>query len=112
MIGPAIRRGEIWWVRFDPSFDGEIRKTRPAVVVSNNQFNLGNNRVQVVPLTTSEKRLYLFEARVVVRGRPNKAMADQIKTVAKEQVGEKIGHVTTDETAAIEKAIRVQLSLQ
>ena len=111
MIGPTIRRGEIWWVRFDPSIGGEIRKTRPAVVVSNDRFNVGNNRVQVVPLTSSEKRLYLFEAHVIIRGRQNKAMADQIRTIAKERLGEKIGHVTIEEMKAIEKAIRVQLAL-
>ena len=111
MIGPTIQRGEIWWVNFDPSIGGEIRKTRPAVVVSNDRFNVGNNRVQVVPLTLSEKRLYLFEAHVIIRGRQNKAMADQIRTIAKERLGEKIGHVTIEEMKAIEKAIRVQLAL-
>ena len=111
MVGPNIRRGEIWWVSFDPSIGGEIRKKRPAVVVSNDRFNVGNNRVQVVPLTSSEKRLYLFEAYVMVHGRQSKAMADQIRTIARERVGEKIGHVTIEEMRAIEKAIRVQLAL-
>ena len=115
MAGPVIRRGEIWRVRFDPSIGGEIRKkirkTRPAVIVSNNHWNSNNNRVQVVPLTSSEKRLFLFEAHVMVRGRQNKAMADQIRTVAKERMGDKIGQVTIDEMMAIEKAIRVQLDL-
>jgi mRNA interferase MazF len=111
VIDPTIRRGEIWWVSFDPAIGGEIRKTRPAVVVSNDRFNLTNNRVQVVPLTSSEKRLYLFEAYVMVRGRQNKAMADQIKTIAKERMREKIGHVTIEEMKAIEKAIRIQLAL-
>lgn len=111
MVAPAIRRGDIWWVRFDPTLGGEIRKTRPAVVVSNNIWNRDSNRVQVVPLTSSEKRLFLFEAHVTVRGRQNKAMADQIRTVAKERISEKIGQVTIDEMAAIERAIRVQLAL-
>ena len=111
MAGPAIRRGEIWWVRFDPSVGGEIRKARPAVVVSNDRFNSTNNRIQVVPLKSSEKRLYLFEAYVMVHGRQSKAMADQIRTISKERVSDKIGHVTIEEMTAIEKAIRVQLSL-
>jgi len=81
------------------------------VIVSNDRSNLSSNRVQVVPLTSSEKRLYLFEAYVMVRGRQSKAMADQIRTIANERLVEKIGHVTSAEMKAIEKAIRVQLDL-
>jgi len=45
-------RGEVWWVNFDPSLGGEIQKTRPAVIVSNNASNRVLNRLQVLPITS------------------------------------------------------------
>src|SRR5437763_10327379 len=103
------RRGEVWWVAFDASFAGEIRKTRLAVIVSNDAANRALNRVQAVPVTSNVGRLYPSEAYVTVAGKRGKAMADQLATVSKARLRERIGRVDTSELAGIARAIAVQL---
>jgi mRNA interferase MazF len=106
-----IERGEIYWVAFDPSVGGEIQKTRPAVVLSNNAANLTLNRVQVVPITSKVDRLYPGEALVVLRGEKRKAMASQLATASKLRFGAKLGVLGAEDMARVESAVAVQLGL-
>ncbi len=105
------RRGEVWWVAFAASLGGEIRKTRPALVVSNDSANRHLNRIQVVPLTSSVGRLFPSEAFVVLEGAQRKAMADQLTTISKQRLRERIGRIRAADIAAVERAISLQLGL-
>lgn len=104
-------QGEVWWVAFGRAAGGEIRKTRPAIIVSNDAANKALDRVQVVPVTRNVSRLYPSEAYVNLRGRQCKAMADQIVTASKQRLLRRLDVLSRQDLQGIERAIRVQLGL-
>ena len=106
-----MKRGEVWWINFDPSIGGEIRKQRPAVIVSNDAANHYLNRVQVVPISSNVDKLYPSETYVTFRGQKAKAMANQITTVSKKRLINSAGSISYIEMEGIGKAISTQLDL-
>lgn len=106
-----MKRGEVWWVEFDPAVGSEVRKTRPAVIVSNDAANRNLARVVVIPLTSNTDRQYPGEALVSVDGQSSKAMADQIMAADKARLKSQLGVLGKADMLAVEDAMRVHLGL-
>jgi mRNA interferase MazF len=106
-----MKRGEVWWVEFDPAIGSEIHKTRPALILSNDAANRNLARVVVVPLSSNTQKIYPGEALVTVAGQSSKAMADQIMASDKLRLKSQLGSVGKADMQAVEDAIRVHLGL-
>lgn len=110
-MATSIERGDVYWLNFEPSMGGEIKKVRPAIVLSNNAANTHLNRVQVVPITSNIDRLYPGEAFITLNAEKRKAMGDQLTTASKQRIGRRIGALSAEDLGRVEDAILLQLGI-
>ena len=88
-----IKRGEIYWVKLDPTFGKEINKTRPCVVISNDRQNEYSPLIIVVPITSDSEKIYPFEVVIKLGSGKGKVLTDQVRSIDKERLGDKIGQI-------------------
>ncbi|MCA1675676.1 MAG: type II toxin-antitoxin system PemK/MazF family toxin [Actinobacteria bacterium] len=115
-----MRRGEIRLVDLDPARGAEANKRRPAVIVSNDGANspaarLGRGVITVVPMTSNVRRIYPFQVLLATTDtglqHDSKAQAEQVRAVAIERVGNKVGTVPAAVMAELDEALRLHLAL-
>lgn len=113
-------RGEIRLVNLDPVVGAEANKRRPAVIVSNDGANaiaarLGRGVVTVVPVTSNIERVYPFQVRLPSSStglrNDSKAQAEQVRSLAVQRIGHRVGRVPADVMVQIDEALRVHLAL-
>ncbi len=105
------RRGEIWWVRLNPTLGSEISKTRPCLILSTNVVNERRRTVVVVPLSTSPTPSPPLLVPVECAGRTVVAVTDQIRAIAKERLLEHLGEISVSDLEAVEAGVRRILEL-
>lgn len=105
------KRGEVYWVQFDPSVGTEIRKRRPAVTVSVDFVNRKGFRYQVIPFTSNLSKVYPSEVVVRFKDGLSKAAVDQIAMVSKERIGRRLGRFRSKEMTKLEEKIKFVLGL-
>lgn len=110
-----IKRGEIYWVNLDCAIGSEIKKSRPALVVSNDLNNLNASTVTVLPITSSVEKVYPFEVLLKPGAcgnkEPAKVKANQIRTVDKRRLGKLMGLLPDETVGRVESALRLHLGL-
>jgi mRNA interferase MazF len=113
-------RGEVRLVNLDPVVGAEANKRRPAVIVSNDGANataarLGRGVVTVVPVTSNVARVYPFQVKLSVDATglrtESKAQAEQVRSVAVQRIGQRLGRVPADLMEEIDEALRIHLAL-
>ncbi len=100
-----MKRYEIRWITLDPTHGAEMAKTRPAVIVSMDILNRHLETVTICPLTTQLHPAWRSRVQVRCAGRPAEIAVDQIRTVSKKRLGDKIGSLSRNEAATLRRVI-------
>lgn len=106
-----MKRGEIWWVDLDPTRGAEIRKTRPAVIVSANGLNRARRTVVVVPLSTGPSPRPPIVIPTLSFGEGSVAICDQVRAVDKTRLTQRVGALDASELEAIRRSLIAVLGL-
>jgi len=106
-----LRRGEVWWVRLDPTFGSEIAKTKHCVIISATVGNDRRRTVVVIPLSSSPQVRPPLLVAVRCGGRDAAAVIDQIRAVSKERLESRIGELSPAHLNDLEDALKDVLDL-
>jgi mRNA interferase MazF len=112
----SIRRGEVFLVNFDPTVGAEAKKTRPALVVSNDINNAHSPIVSISPITSNVTKVYSFEVEIPpgVGGLKtrSKVMVNQTRAVDKIRLMKKLGHLPEQIMEDVNRALKLHYDLE
>jgi len=107
----TVRRGEVWWVSLDPTCGSEIRKTRPAVVLTADALNRARRTAVVVPLSSGPTPRPPIVAATPSAGEGSVAVCDQVRVIDKGRLTRLSGQLAPADLRAVEDAVRAVLEL-
>jgi mRNA interferase MazF len=111
-----MRRGDVYLVDFDPSVGSEIRKTRPALIISCNEANRHLKTVTVIPFSSKVEKVFPFEVLVEKSESgldlDSKLKIPQMRAVDKSRLSRRVGTVGEETLSAVEKAVRLHLDME
>lgn len=101
----ASKRYDVHWADLDPARGSELRKTRPAVIVSLDVLNRALQTVVICPLTTQLHPDWRTRLPVKITGKPAEIAADQIRAISKSRLGRKLGSLSPRDAAALRRLL-------
>ncbi len=106
------KRGDIYWVRLDPTDGKEIKKNRPCLVISSEIANR-SELIVVAPITSTVDRVFpRIEVQITLNGKPGKIIPRQMRSIDRtKRLGNKIGSISQEEMKLIDEAIKIILGL-
>jgi mRNA interferase MazF len=110
-----IKRGEVFLVNFDPTVGAEAKKTRPAVVVSNDVNNVHSPIISIAPISSQVSKVYSFEVEVLpgtggLRSR-SKIMINQTRAIDKIRLIKKLGRLPAEIMIRVDQALKLHYDL-
>lgn len=109
-MSKVIKYRSVYWVKLGRTIGTEIYKTRPCVVMSNNQQNTLGKRVVVVPFSTTSMPNIPFHIPIEFNGKKGKILPEQIRSIDKKRVGERIGELDEEVMIEIEDMLHILLN--
>ena len=110
------KRGEIWFVNLDPTIGAEIKKTRPALIISNDINNQYADTVTLLPISDKGEKIYPFEVYLPAKffglTKESKVKCQQIRTVDKRRLAKFMGVVGPEEFQKVEQALLIHLGYE
>lgn len=111
----SIKKGDVFWVNFDPTIGAEAKKIRPAVVVSNDISNENSPIISIAPITSNVTRVYSFEVEIPA-GTANltsrsKIMVNQTRAIDKVRLGQRLGRLPEDLMTKLKEALMLHYDL-
>lgn len=107
----TIDRYGVYWLNLDPTVGSELAKNRPVVVVSDEDMNTHLQTVVVCPMTSRIHARWPSRVQTNITGKPSEVAVDQIRTVSRARIGEKIGELTAPEAAQVRQVITLMYGM-
>jgi mRNA interferase MazF len=107
MASSTYRRYSVHWVALDPARGRELRKTRPAVIVSRDELNEVIDTVVVCPLTSTLHPTWPTRLQIKLAGKETEIAVDQIRVVSKDRLVGRLGELTAMQAARLREIVQV-----